>query len=52
MENILSNSCRVWYNTLWDTRAGGYDGDCSLVEQEKGYGYLIDSLDSTFLQTD
>ena len=52
VKSILSNRCRIWYNTLWDTHAGGHDDDCSLVDPEKGYGYLIDSLGATILQTD
>lgn len=42
----------IWYNTLWDTMAGGHDDDMSLDDPDKGYGYLIDSLGARIIQTD
>ncbi len=42
----------IWYNTLWDTLAGGYDDDLALEDPEKGYGYLIYELGARILQTD
>ena len=42
----------IWYNTLWDTMAGGHDDDASLRSFEEGYGYLIDTLGARMIQTD
>lgn len=42
----------IWYNTLWDTMAGGHDDDMSLQDPNKGYGYLIDTLGARIIQTD
>lgn len=47
-----SGKFRIWYNTLWNTHAGGHDDDCSLKDPNKGYGYLIDTLGATNIQTD
>lgn len=52
IKKIMEGKCRIWYNTLWNTHAGGHDDDCSLMDPDKGYGYLIDSLNATILQTD
>lgn len=48
----LKSKSLIWYNTLWDTMAGGHDDDMSLENPDKGYGYLIDTLDARILQTD
>ena len=42
----------IWYNTLWDTMAGGHDDNMSLQDPNKGYGYLIDTLGARIIQTD
>lgn len=52
VKEIMKGKCHIWYNTLWDTHAGGHDDDCSLINPDKGYGYLIDTLGATILQTD
>lgn len=52
VKEIMKGKCHIWYNTLWDTHAGGHDDDCSLTNPDKGYGYLIDTLGATILQTD
>ena len=52
VKRIMAGKSRIWYNTLWDTHAGGHDDDCSLVNPDKGYGYLIENLGATILQTD
>lgn len=52
IKQIMEGKCHIWYNTLWDTHAGGHDDDCSMIDPDKGYGYLIDSLGATILQTD
>lgn len=52
VKKVMDGKCHIWYNTLWDTHAGGHDDDCSLVDPDKGYGYLIDNLGATILQTD
>jgi hypothetical protein len=52
VKRVMNGKSRIWYNTLWDTHAGGHDDDCSLINPDEGYGYLIDSLGTTILQTD
>lgn len=52
VKKIMAGKSHIWYNTLWDTHAGGHDDDCSLVNPDKGYGYLIENLGATILQTD
>jgi glycerophosphoryl diester phosphodiesterase len=42
----------IWYNTLWDTMAGGHDDDLALKNPDKAYGYLIDTLNVRIIQTD
>lgn len=49
---ILDGKALIWYNTLWDTMAGGHDDDMSLQDPNKGYGYLIDTLGARIIQTD
>jgi acetyl esterase/lipase len=49
---ILYGKARIWYNTLWSTLAGGRDDFASLKKPENGYGFLIDSLGASMLQTD
>lgn len=48
----LKSKALIWYNTLWDTMAGGHDDDMSLEDPNKGYGYLIDALGARIIQTD
>lgn len=52
MKDKLFGKSLIWYNTLWDTMAGGHDDDMSLVDPDKGYGYLIDTLGTRIIQTD
>ncbi|MDE5882240.1 MAG: glycerophosphodiester phosphodiesterase family protein [Muribaculaceae bacterium] len=52
LKDNLNGRSLIWYNTLWDTMAGGHDDDMSLKDPDKGYGYLIDSLGATIIQTD
>lgn len=52
VSSILYGHSLIWYNTLWDTMAGGHDDDLSLKDPDLGYGYLIDSLDARIIQTD
>lgn len=48
----LNGRSLIWYNTLWDTMAGGHDDDMSLQNPDSGYGYLIDTLGCRIIQTD
>ena len=48
----LEGKSKIWYNTLWDTMAGGHDDDKALENPDEGYGYLIDKLGATIIQTD
>ena len=52
LKKTLKNRALIWYNTLWDTMAGGHDDDASLKDFEDGYGYLIDVLGARIIQTD
>lgn len=52
LKDSLAGHTLIWYNTLWDTHAGGHDDDMSLVDLDAGYGYLIDSLGCRIIQTD
>ncbi|MFI3263110.1 MAG: glycerophosphodiester phosphodiesterase family protein [Rikenellaceae bacterium] len=42
----------VWFNTLWETLAGGYDDDAALEDADGVYGYLIRELNTRMIQTD
>ncbi|MDR1120656.1 MAG: glycerophosphodiester phosphodiesterase family protein [Dysgonamonadaceae bacterium] len=52
MKTQLTGKSLIWYNTLWDTMAGGHDDDMSLENPDAGYGYLIDTLGARMIQTD
>lgn len=48
----LSGKALLWYNTLWDTLCGGHDDDLALEDPDAAYGFLIDTLGATIIQTD
>ena len=52
LKSSLDGRALIWYNTLWDTMAGGHDDDQSLKDPNEGYGYLIDNLGARIIQTD
>lgn len=52
LPKLMKGKALRWYNTLWDTMAGGHDDDMSLQDPNKGYGYLIDTLGARIIQTD
>lgn len=52
VKTMLDGRSLIWYNTLWDTMAGGHDDDMSLQDPNAGYGYLIDTLGCRIIQTD
>ena len=52
LKGSLRGRTLIWYNTLWDTMAGGHDDDASLADIDNGYGYLIDVLGARIIQTD
>jgi glycerophosphoryl diester phosphodiesterase len=52
LKRQLAGRTFIWYNTLWDTMAGGHDDDRSLENPDAGYGYLIDTLGAKMIQTD
>ena len=52
LADSLKGESLIWYNTLWDTMAGGHDDDMSLANPDEGYGYLIDVLGCRIIQTD
>lgn len=51
-KELLSGKSLIWYNTLWDTLAGGHDDDMALENKDKAYGYLIKELGARIIQTD
>ncbi|MCM1451845.1 MAG: glycerophosphodiester phosphodiesterase family protein [Clostridium sp.] len=52
LKDSIKGRSLIWYNTLWDTMAGGHDDDASLKDFSNGYGYLIDNLGARIIQTD
>lgn len=50
--DILKGKSLIWYNTLWDTMAGGHDDDMALDDIDASYGYLINTAGARMLQTD
>ncbi len=52
LEDRLAGKSLIWYNTLWDTMAGGHDDDASLKDINNGWGFLIDRLGCRMIQTD
>lgn len=52
LKPILKGKTRLWYNSLWGTLAGGRDDFASLVNPADGFGFLIDSLGCSVIQTD
>ena len=52
LATTLNGRSLIWYNTLWDTMAGGHDDDMSLQNPDSGYGDLIDTLGCRIIQTD
>lgn len=48
----LEGKALLWYNTLWDTLCGGHDDDLALEDPDAAYGFLIDKLGATIIQTD
>lgn len=49
---ICNGRTRVWYNSLWSSLAGGHDDFASLENPQQGFGYLVDSLNCSIIQTD
>lgn len=49
---LLRGKVRIWYNSLWSTLQGGHDDFASIKHPKKGYGYLVDSLGASVIQTD
>lgn len=49
---LMQGKSLIWYNTLWDTMAGGHDDDMALEDIDGAYGYLIDRLGARIIQTD
>ena len=52
LKRELDGEALIWYNTLWDTLCGGHDDDLALDDPDMAYGYLIDTLGTTIIQTD
>lgn len=52
LKEKLEGKALIWYNTLWDTLCGGHDDDLALSDPDAAYGFLIDTLGATIIQTD
>lgn len=52
MAGMLRGKSLIWYNTLWDSLAGGHTDDLSLTDTANGYDYVIDKLGARIIQTD
>ncbi|MCF0182035.1 MAG: glycerophosphodiester phosphodiesterase family protein [Muribaculaceae bacterium] len=52
LKDDLNGKALIWYNTLWDTLCGGHDDDLSLDDPHAAFGFLIDNLGATIIQTD
>ena len=48
----LSPTTMIWYNTLWDTLCGGHDDDLATQDCDASFGFLIDTLGASIIQTD
>ena len=49
---LLTGKARIWVNCLWDTLCGGHEDDQALLDPDAHYGYLIESLGVSIIQTD
>lgn len=52
LSESLKGKTLIWYNTLWDTLAGGHDDDTALDDPEFAYGQLIKEYGARIIQTD
>lgn len=52
LAKALKGKSLIWYNTLWDTMAGGHDDDMAVDDVQAAYGYLIKTLNTRIIQTD
>lgn len=52
LKDYLSGKCRIWYNSLWPSLCGGHDDFLSVENPDRGFGYLVDSLGASIIQTD
>jgi glycerophosphoryl diester phosphodiesterase len=42
----------IWINSLWASLCGGYDDDKALTHPDETWGYLVNELGASVLQTD
>ncbi|MFI3281121.1 MAG: glycerophosphodiester phosphodiesterase family protein [Rikenellaceae bacterium] len=52
MVERLNGRAKIWYNTLWSTLCGGHDDDMAVEDIDGAYGYIIDTLGASMIQTD
>lgn len=52
LKEKLKGKSLLWYNTLWDSLAGGHTDDKALEDADANYGYLIETLGARIIQTD
>ena len=52
LAGLLKGRSRIWYNSLWGSLCGGRDDFASMKHPSDGWGYLIDSLGCSMIQTD
>lgn len=51
-EKLSGTHSVIWINSLWDSLCAGYSDDKALSDPDDTWGYLIDSLGASILQTD
>lgn len=51
-EKLHESNSVIWINSLWDSLCAGYSDDKALSDPDATWGYLIDSLGASILQTD
>lgn len=49
---LQNTSSVIWINALWDSLCAGYSDDKALANPDETWGYLIDTLGASIIQTD
>ena len=52
IKNMLKGHSLIWINTMWTSLCGGHNDDISLEDIDNGYGFVIDELGASIIQTD
>jgi len=49
---LLQGRSRIWVNTMWPSLCGGHDDAASMKDFSAGYGWLMDKMNVSVMQTD